>query len=275
MKKVIFCVLIAASVVASFTACSSKKILPVPPSAVSLTAIPEVTGALSNNIEVVSGSYKLELEITKDMTSQSLIATLNVKTKVKLPIEIPSGSQYGPELAPVFLDQNGAPVNLFSSDLFSDNRYEVLASSLKNEGEVWVKFQTLVGFYSGDITDENIEEVQKIYSKLNEVKKVSLASTITNPKGTESVETGQNNSSGTDCETFLNEYEKFVMAYIDVIKKYKENPTDNSILTDYSKMVAEANDWTGKIQDCQNDSKFAQKYMELTTRIATAASQMN
>lgn len=82
-------------------------------------------------------------------------------------------------------------------------------------------------------------------------------------------------SSGSDCEKYLKEYEKFVMDYIEIIKKYKKNPTDNSILSDYTRMVSEANDWTTKIQDCQNDPTLFQKYTELTQKIATAASEAN
>lgn len=271
----IFGILIATFLTSMITSCGSKKILPIPPNTISLTGVQLVSGALSSNVTLVEGSYNLELELKKDLTSQSLIATLNVKIKVKSPIDISSGRDFGPELTPIFLNQNGTPVNIFSSDLFSETRNEALSSSLKNEGEVWVKFQGLVGFFTGEIKQENIDEVQNVINKLNDVKQVVLASTITNPKGSSSVREEKSNTSGSDCEQFLREYEKFVMDYIDILKKYKKNPTDNTILSDYTRMVSMANDWTAKIQDCQNDPTFASKYLELTQRIANAASKLN
>jgi hypothetical protein len=40
-------------------------------------------------------------------------------------------------------------------------------------------------------------------------------------------------------------------------------------------MLTEVNDWTTKIQDCHNEPKFAQKYLELMQKITNAASEIN
>lgn len=80
------------------------------------------------------------------------------------------------------------------------------------------------------------------------------------------------NPVGTDCEKYLKEYEKFVMDYIEIIKKYKKTPTDPSILSDYTKLLQQANDWTTKIENCKDDPKVFQKLMDIQLKISKAVS---
>lgn len=70
---------------------------------------------------------------------------------------------------------------------------------------------------------------------------------------------------------FLKEYEDWVDNYIAVLNKYKEDPTELSVLSDYSKMIADLADWTGRIEDVQDsimDVDDAVEYSKEILRIA-------
>jgi len=76
-----------------------------------------------------------------------------------------------------------------------------------------------------------------------------------------------------DCDEFLKGYEKFMDKYIAIIKKQKANPTDMSIMSEYSSLMTEASEWTTKIPDC-TDAKFSTKLQKIQTKMAKAISGM-
>jgi hypothetical protein len=79
-------------------------------------------------------------------------------------------------------------------------------------------------------------------------------------------------ASSADWRQLLKDYEKFMDAYIDVLKKYKENPADLSILSDYMNMMAELEEWTDKYDDMSDefdDPAELAEFMKEWTRIYT------
>lgn len=80
-------------------------------------------------------------------------------------------------------------------------------------------------------------------------------------------------SSG-NCDEFLNGYEEYMDQYIAILKRQKANPTDMSILSEYTTMAAKAGEWTTKTKDCATDPKFATKYTEIAAKMANAMSGM-
>ena len=60
-------------------------------------------------------------------------------------------------------------------------------------------------------------------------------------------------SSEPKWKQFVSEYEDWVDEYVVMIKKYNENPTDMSIITDYSKMAAEAAEWSKKAEELSKE----------------------
>lgn len=78
------------------------------------------------------------------------------------------------------------------------------------------------------------------------------------PKTTEEPEEASNNSNNlsgvrSDFKKAMDSYEKFFDEYVAIMKKYKENPTDESIIADYTRymekynqMVEDINEWKGK-----------------------------
>ncbi len=89
-------------------------------------------------------------------------------------------------------------------------------------------------------------------------KKVSDDQTI---KKTSENTQDKNNSTDAENDTetnvewkqFLEEYEEWVDEYIEITKKYKDNPSDISILSDYTEMMTELADWSTKTEDMEKE----------------------
>ncbi len=81
-------------------------------------------------------------------------------------------------------------------------------------------------------------------------------------------------------EDFLDEYETWVDQYIVFMKKYKESPSDLSLLADYADMMTEMADWTEKSQQVQDElenaspseiAKYSARLAEIAAKLAKAA----
>jgi len=78
--------------------------------------------------------------------------------------------------------------------------------------------------------------------------------------------------SGTDCEDFLDKYEDYADSYAVVATKYARNPTDMSIVTEYSDMATKAQEMEQtKPDDCQTDEAFMKRYSRITAKVTSAA----
>lgn len=80
-------------------------------------------------------------------------------------------------------------------------------------------------------------------------------------------------SSADDAEwkQFLKDYEAWVDDYIEIVKKYKDNPSDMSILSDYTEMVSEMADWSERADEIElelEDTSAALEYSAELLRIA-------
>lgn len=74
-----------------------------------------------------------------------------------------------------------------------------------------------------------------------------------------------------EWKQFLQEYEAWVDDYISIVKKYEENPTDMTILTDYMEMLSNLTQWTQKADNIQGsilDTNEALEYSKEMLRIA-------
>ena len=83
----------------------------------------------------------------------------------------------------------------------------------------------------------------------------------------------EKDSTGDDAEwkQFLKDYEAWVDDYIAIVKKYNDNPTDMSILSDYSEMISEMTDWTERADEIElelEDTDAALEYSAELLRIA-------
>jgi len=84
-------------------------------------------------------------------------------------------------------------------------------------------------------------------------------------------ETPEASKGSGDCEKFCSDYEAFADEYITFMKKYKANPTDASILTEYSEMMSKAADMEKNSKDCASDVKVAQRLSKIVAKMAKAA----
>jgi hypothetical protein len=79
----------------------------------------------------------------------------------------------------------------------------------------------------------------------------------------------ESTESQSDCDEFIKDYEEFVNSYISIAKKMKANPSDMSIMSEYTEMASKAATMQTKAGDC-SDAKYVDKLAKLATKLATA-----
>lgn len=94
-----------------------------------------------------------------------------------------------------------------------------------------------------------------------------------NNETTDAPDDGEGDASGETVEwrKFLQKYEEWVNDYIDLIKKYKANPNDASIISEYVDMMTKLSEWseksdTVKVQ-LENDPTAQFEYLSELVRI--------
>ena len=70
-----------------------------------------------------------------------------------------------------------------------------------------------------------------------------------------------------EWEEFLDDYEEWVDEYIVLVKKYKENPTDGSIVSDYTEMLSEINEWTEKADEIKLELEGTDEATDFSVRL--------
>lgn len=75
---------------------------------------------------------------------------------------------------------------------------------------------------------------------------------------------------GYDWQEFIDDYEAWVDDYIDFMAKYKANPTDLSLISDYAEMMTDMSEWSERANEIKDDLSTAEalKYSAELTRIA-------
>jgi cytoskeletal protein RodZ len=90
--------------------------------------------------------------------------------------------------------------------------------------------------------------------------------------------TESSSSTNSDCDQFLGEYERYVMDYLDFMKKMKDNPTDASLMTELTSYSSKATQWASRWQkiskDCAGDPSYQQKYLDILNRYTEALQGM-
>ena len=79
----------------------------------------------------------------------------------------------------------------------------------------------------------------------------------------------ESTESKSDCDEFIKDYEEFVNSYIKIAKKMKANPTDMTIMSEYTEMASKATTMQTKAGDC-TDAVYVDKLAKLATKLATA-----
>ena len=250
------------------TGCSGSKDkfkLPDPPVDLLYEGVQLIDGPLSDYVEVLPGTYLFEIEKEESEWSKRYKGKMNVKFKFNKPLEVKAGvgyNQYGPSLLGKVLDEQGVPIDL-DLDIYASK--ELAAYLKRGSGEEWL---TLLFFGFGSIESE--DEAKKLLDKFNKGKKIRFNSEIIEEKfesASSSSSTSSSSDSSDDCDEFLKGYEKFMDDYIAIIKKYKKDPTNMSIMTDYVNLLSESSDWESKSESCMDDPKIASKIAEIQIKI--------
>ena len=221
----------------------------------------EFKGGLSDYFEIVDGTYKLEIRTYNSGENSKAVLKVQVKRNEKPfdfdAVELAGYTKYSNryiELQCELLDDNKVPVETAETDGLKS-----LAALRPNETG-WAEFS----FSAGDA--KKFEKVQSF----NLLSTIKLSSETNNSESSvTSSETG-GSTANVDCDKFIKDYSAFVDSYIKLLKKYKANPTDASILTEYTEAAQKAAEMQTDASSC-TDPEYATKLMELANKIAKSA----
>lgn len=111
----------------------------------------------------------------------------------------------------------------------------------------------------------NYDKIKRLASLVPE----NSSSSSSNSNSTSSSPSASSDANASDCDKFIANYEEFVTSYVEVLKKYKANPTDATILSEYSELSQKAAEMSKQSKDC-TDSKYSLKLLELSQKITKA-----
>jgi len=230
-----------------------------------------IKGDLSDFYEVVDGTYKIEKGESK--YSDYTIKVPLKRTDKSFDFDVKDLAIYTDALH-VYLDcdlleANGTPIAIGSSFMGEGTNIEKRLLSLKSGETGWAEFKYPSGFKP--------EEMSKVksFELRSQVKKPtrdnsSSGSTEDNSTTTASSNNDDTENTSADCDKFMKDYEAFLNSYIKLLKKYKANPTDATILNEYTEAVEEASKMENNVSLC-TDPKYAIKLLELQTKLTKAA----
>lgn len=123
---------------------------------------------------------------------------------------------------------------------------------------------TMAKLQAWENTDLNTEELKHYMEVVGEVSKV-VADFIplVNP--------GEPQSMRSEFKEAMDSYEVFCVEYCEMLKKYYSNPTDYTLLLQYTSMMTEYTEMAEKIQEWDNgglNSEEMKYYIDVTTRVS-------
>jgi len=108
------------------------------------------------------------------------------------------------------------------------------------------------------------------YDKIKELANQTKDSDVSSSDDTNKTSAGESVS---DCDQFIKDYDAFADSYIKMLKKYKKNPTDATILTEYTEAAQKAIKMQNEAANC-TDAKYASQLTKIATKIANAAAEL-
>ncbi len=74
-----------------------------------------------------------------------------------------------------------------------------------------------------------------------------------------------------NCEEFLDKYEKWIDNYLVVLEKYKKNPMDAQLAQEFSKVAMEAStwaeQWSNNYLTCVNNERYQKRFEEISEKV--------
>ncbi len=177
-------------------------------------------------------------------------------------------------------------------DLWSDTRsdvYDIWSDASSDIYDFWSDMRSEM--YDKDIEKANKklsdfkEDIEALYVKSSEEPenkedtktKDNAEETKLENEETTTEETSSNNK---EWKAFLDDYSEWVDEYVKITKKYSENPTDMSILSDYTDTLTELTEWKEKSDDVAEEleeaspsevAEYTSELLKITAKIAEAA----
>jgi hypothetical protein len=226
-----------------------------------------ITGEAKDYMAVVPGAY----EITKTKGTFGEELTLSIKFKVTNSFDQSKIGEYTEfeSMHLQIINDKGSPIDLdFSPSGVTD--YDKIKSLLKGKpgDEVTVVFKSDEMNRSEEAIAEVMKNAKGVEITCGDIINLVTEPIIDNSASAEDADSSTDDSS--DCEQFITDYEEFVADYIKVLKKYKANPSDTSILTEYTELAQKASEMQSQASDC-TDLKYATRLLQLSNKMAKAA----
>jgi hypothetical protein len=261
--------LLSTSILAiSLFACGGKNEYSIKPSS---TAI---KGDVSECFEVVEGTYKLEKQVG-EYGADCFKLKIQVKRTDK-PFDFTINDNGGAGSTNLILycdllEDNGTPfisgtIDGLDAEGYAQTQMDLL--KLKSGETGWTEF-------TYGITKNNTKsdfEKAKSFSIKSRVDHKGDNSTPASSTTTTS-ESASSTTASVDCDKFIKDYTAFVDSYIKLLKKYKANPTDPTILGEYTDAAQKATEMESNAATC-TDARYASKLMELSSKLSQAAADL-
>lgn len=257
--KIFSCLLIAftAMMITAFYGCGNKKsaIAKVKPEKI------EISGDLADYIQVIDNEY----EITDDWGGN-----LSIKIKAVQAFTEEEMKNKDFEISASLLDDKSMPVSgVGEFKIEYESKDKLLSLLKKGSGEEVIQLKALLGDYKAEEHAEK-SKMFTVSSSMKEKEQPAVSSSESSDNPTVS---DDNTTSSTDCDQFLKEYEAFADSYIKLLKKYKKDPSDASILNEYTESAQKAIEMQNNVTNC-TDAKYASKLTKIATKIANAAADL-
>ena len=151
------------------------------------------------------------------------------------------------------------------NDVISAERVDSKENPIAPDGKVFLYYSD--GYYSPPKDNSaDTEPVTPVEQQPVEAAAVETATAVEQP-----VEKVSNTSGDAEWKKFLKEYEAWVDDYIKLMKKYNANPSDTSLLSDYTDAMQKMVEWSEKADkvsdELANNPAALSEYMETLTRI--------
>jgi len=245
----------------------------------------EISGDLTEYIEVVDGEYEVIQTTDYDKSGEFLI---KIKSKKQMPLDIikvlEGRDPYKTPLADLsasLLNENKMPISGIDIFELNGNYDDKLISLLKSgNGEQVMGFTT--GFNSFNI-DKYGDQVK--YFSVSSTLKIdreksqnssSISKNLENKNTDNSNTSSSVNNNSENWDEMLDDYEEYVDEYIKLLKK--ANNGDASVISEYSSMMNKAKDLQQSMVKAQNNNELnasqIKRMMKIQTKMANAAMKM-
>ncbi len=184
------------------------------------------------------------------------------------------------DLTLTLLDSNNSPFTDAGSFDHSTTS-EVANALLRGSGQLYVEF------YKSYSEKDSLRQQSDFEMLANNAVKFTVNSSLDfddsmpgqSPSSDNNLQTESNSiaqtsaASSSSCQQWLKDYDSWVTNYISFMRKYKKNPADASMLSDYSRLTSEMSKWSKGNSGC-NDAASIARITQIANRMNTALASL-